>query len=176
MKSIRFSDSHNKFVAFGCDTFAYLTDKKDTFWTGCVSYCNNMSLVTNGTWSGIGCCETRVPKGVRDFRVELTIFHNHTNCWKFSPYSYALLADSSFSFNASDFLTFKNVTMMPVTLEWAVGNKTREEAREEKGFACVDVHSECYNSTDGPGYRCNCSRGYQGNPYLEGGCEEIMSD
>ncbi|KAG1327407.1 wall-associated receptor kinase 2-like [Cocos nucifera] len=171
MKSVRFSDSHNKFVAFGCDTLAYLTDKKDTFWTGCVSYCNNMSLVTNGTCSGIGCCETRIPKGVRDFRVELTSFRNHTNCWKFSPCSYALLADSSFSFNASDFLTFKNVTMMPVTLEWAVGNKTCEEAWEEEGFACVDVHSECYKSTNGPGYRCNCSRGYQGNPYLEGGCE-----
>ncbi|XP_010942929.1 wall-associated receptor kinase 2-like [Elaeis guineensis] len=174
MKSVRFSDSRNKFVAIGCDTVGYLADMDYTIWTGCVSYCTNMSFVTNGTCSGIGCCETRTPKGVRAFSVVLRSYYNHTNCSSFSPCSYAFLANSSFmSFNALDyFLTFKNVTMMPVTLEWAVGNRTCEEAREEEGFACVAKNSECY-STNGPGYRCNCSPGYQGNPYLKGGCEDI---
>ncbi|EHA8587310.1 wall-associated receptor kinase 2-like [Cocos nucifera] len=170
-RSIRFSDTRNKFVAIGCDTRGYLTDMNRTFWTGCVSYCNNTSFVTNGTCSGIGCCETKIPKGLRNFTVELNSFHNHTYCSSFSPCSYAFLADSSFSFNASDFLTFRNVQMMPVTLEWAVGNKSCEEARGKKGYACVDVNSKCYDSTTVKGYHCNCSQGYEGNPYLPGGCQ-----
>ncbi|XP_038984083.1 wall-associated receptor kinase 2-like [Phoenix dactylifera] len=173
-KSLRFSDTHNKFVAIGCDTVGYLVDMEERFSTGCISLCTNKSFVTDGTCSGIGCCETSIPKDLSAFKVELTSYYNHTYCSSFSPCSYAfLITNTSFSFNTSNFLSFEDVEMVPVTLEWAVGNKTCEEARKEKDSACVAIHSECHDSTIGLGYRCKCSQGYQGNPYLPGGCEDI---
>ncbi|THU47605.1 hypothetical protein C4D60_Mb09t17360 [Musa balbisiana] len=169
----KFSDARNKFVGLGCDTEAYVVDVDKKFSTGCASLCNNMSYVINGTCSGIGCCETSVPKGLRAFEIWLRSYYNHSGCWSFSPCSYAFLADQSFKFNASMFFSYDKVETLPVTLEWAIGNKTCEEARNDKDFACVAEQSECYESTNGQGYRCNCYRGYEGNPYLEGGCKDV---
>ena len=168
-RSIRFSDTSNRFVAIGCDTIAHLIGMDHKFTTGCASTCNNTSFVTNGTCSSIGCCEIGIPKGLRAFTVGLHSYYNHSYCSSFSPCSYAFLTDTTFRFNASDFLSFENVTMTPTTLEWDVGNKTCEEAREEGGSACVAKNSECYNSTNG--HHCNCSQGYEGNPYLADGCQ-----
>ncbi|RWW79778.1 hypothetical protein BHE74_00011930 [Ensete ventricosum] len=171
----KFSDARNKFVSIGCDTQAYVIDRDYKFWTGCASLCDNMSYVINGTCSGIGCCETSVPKGLRAFNISLHSYYNHRYCGEFSPCSYAFLADHSFEFNATMFSSYEKVETQPVTLEWAVGNKACEEARNDKDFACVAEQSECYNSTNGQGYRCNCSQGYEGNPYLKGGCKGTPS-
>jgi hypothetical protein len=60
----------------------------------------------------------------------------------------------------------------PVVLDWAVGNETCPDAKKNlTSYACKAQPSECHNSTNGPGYRCNCPSGYKGNPYLVGGCQ-----
>jgi hypothetical protein len=61
-------------------------------------------------------------------------------------------------------------------LKWAVDNSTCKEAMLNKNeYRCVSARSDCVDVTDDRtsnhvGYRCKCSSGFQGNPYLQDGC------
>ncbi|XP_015635900.1 wall-associated receptor kinase 4 isoform X4 [Oryza sativa Japonica Group] len=63
------------------------------------------------------------------------------------------------------------------SVRWAVANLTCQEAKQNySGYACVSINSTCLgvNSTDGYiGYRCKCLPGFQGNPYVQNGCQDI---
>ncbi|CAO2192496.1 unnamed protein product [Urochloa humidicola] len=60
-----------------------------------------------------------------------------------------------------------------MVLDWAIGNATCELARNMSTYACRYRNSECVDSTNGPGYLCNCSSGYEGNPYVPDGCKDV---
>lgn len=99
-----YSNTRNKFTAVGCDTKAYLDGSwgRD-FISGCISYCKDEASVINGSCSGIGCCQTSIPAGVKKFDVTLESFLNHTEVWEFSRCSYSFLADGNqFKFSSSD--------------------------------------------------------------------------
>ncbi|WVZ94224.1 hypothetical protein U9M48_040144, partial [Paspalum notatum var. saurae] len=183
-----FSGSSNKFTAIGCRTQAYISgdnndgDDADSYMTGCMATCGRDKLkhLTNGSCTGMGCCQTTIRPDLRDYHVS---FDHRINTSEFSgtyPCSYAVLVESS-SFNFSTtYLTPKefnssNNGELPVVLDWVIENVTCGVARTKPGYACLSSNSDCVDAASGLGYLCNCTKGYEGNPYLKDphGCKDI---
>ncbi|KAL1559095.1 wall-associated receptor kinase-like 1 [Salvia divinorum] len=63
-----------------------------------------------------------------------------------------------------------------VRLDWIVGTENCSRAKNSTTYACRDDKSVCVNNYYSViGYTCSCVQGYDGNPYLPGGCQTISS-
>ncbi|EEC85058.1 hypothetical protein OsI_32392 [Oryza sativa Indica Group] len=77
---------------------------------------------------------------------------------------------STYRFNATT-----NSYVVPVALDWAIRDVHNCSAAKlnATNYACRSANSNCSDTTDGAGYRCRCFVGYEGNPYLHAGCQDI---
>ncbi|CAL4949842.1 unnamed protein product [Urochloa decumbens] len=192
----RFSDVHNKFTVIGCNTLVIIYDRNGNgYQSGCVSTCQSLSdIVTDGSCSGMGCCQTAIPKGMDYYNVSfdrgLDYYNasfgrgfNTSRSWSFSRCSYAVLMEAAaFNFSSAYINTTKfndtNNGRVPVVMDWAISRERQtscEVAKQNEtgSYACVSSKSECVDSPNGPGYLCNCTEGYEGNPYLPDGCHDV---
>uniref|UniRef100_A0A0E0GZQ3 Protein kinase domain-containing protein n=1 Tax=Oryza nivara TaxID=4536 RepID=A0A0E0GZQ3_ORYNI len=129
------SDS-NKFTFVGCRSLAYISDPMSNYTSGCASSCPGATVVsaTNGTCTGIGCCQTTIPRELEYYEA-------------------------------------------PLMLDWGIWD-TQDCVEAQKNltsYACKSNHSVCLNYSNGveSAYMCNCLKGYQGNPYIQDGCQDI---
>ncbi|TYI62111.1 hypothetical protein E1A91_D10G222200v1 [Gossypium mustelinum] len=180
------SYSRNKFTAIGCDTIAYINGfsrpdssnlvfKAKNFSTGCLTFCGDVGDVINGSCSGIGCCQTAIPRGMQAYLFNFTSLQSHSTVLRFNPCSYGFLVeDGVYTFSTSDLSNIDfNKRKYPLILDWTIGNQTCEEAKmDPKNYACKQ-NSACIDPESGPGYLCKCNDGFQGNPYLSNGCQGI---
>ncbi|KAL8459677.1 hypothetical protein ACS0TY_036972 [Phlomoides rotata] len=160
------NNTANKFTVVGCDTYAYVYGRRypDQYnEAGCSAVCRKKSDLEARDCTGSGCCQTSFHKDVWGVTLELKSYRNYTNVSGFN--------DCGFAFVAKEML--KKVKKLPMVLDWDIGNGTDcDEAKMEPlTYACKSVNSKCYVPDSGNGYRCACKEGYQGNPYLDGGCE-----
>ncbi|KAG8388353.1 hypothetical protein BUALT_Bualt02G0117000 [Buddleja alternifolia] len=126
-------------------------------------------------------------------RVYLSDLHGKWRTGKLFPCSYAFVGDlqtsvgpdgyrqAGFSYpihdlhNPMSFLSDNPlVTRTPLVLDWRIQTENCSQAqRNLTAYACQE-NSECVNQDGGVGgYVCQCLTGYEGNPYLAPGCQDI---
>ncbi|OEL13990.1 hypothetical protein BAE44_0024990 [Dichanthelium oligosanthes] len=123
--------------------------------TGCMATCPAAGRLENGSCSGMGCCQAAIPRGINTPRSSTSAFRT--------------------TYVTTDDFMESTGGKAPLVLDWMVGKETcREAVRNATAFMCVSSNSECVDSRNGPGYLCNCSRGYDGNPYVPDGCQGLF--
>uniref|UniRef100_A0A165ABH0 Wall-associated receptor kinase domain-containing protein n=1 Tax=Daucus carota subsp. sativus TaxID=79200 RepID=A0A165ABH0_DAUCS len=180
--SYMYSDD-NVFTVIGCDDFGnVLNNDYSSLPKGCSTTCENIDEVReDGPCSGSGCCQVNINL-LKKFKIVLKSFNNHKSVSLFSDCGYAFLGEKNFKFKGKSDLNdsgFWNRTMetVPIVLDWVIGNRNCTEAAQYKNSSVCYQNSKCVDGFGTRyrgyrGYRCNCNKGYQGNPYLSPGCQD----
>uniref|UniRef100_J3M109 Protein kinase domain-containing protein n=1 Tax=Oryza brachyantha TaxID=4533 RepID=J3M109_ORYBR len=195
----QFSETQNKFTVVGCDAMAMIRNTSDQdassstasrYLGGGVSFCASEGSIVGGQCSGVGCCQSSVPKGLRTLDLEFTSIRNQlmpssrsrsnsSNSSSSTWCSKAFIA-KSYTFSRDDLHGDVGTGNLTMVLDWYIQGSSCNESRRalRTGYKCMG-NTECYDVEDGGtgngGYRCNCSEGFAGNPYVEGlgGCQDI---
>ncbi|KAJ6708184.1 hypothetical protein OIU85_028459 [Salix viminalis] len=174
-----FSNTRNIFTAIGCDTLALVTNFESTYGAACLSLCTEyVEMSDANTCSGSGCCQTSIPMGLKSVYYSLSSSYNYTNVSDFNHCGFAFLADKS-SLNISDWQLSRtpkygnDAYATDVVIEWVVENKTCEQAKANTSAYACGPNADCTYPESGQGYRCSCNEGFEGNPYLKDGCQDI---
>ncbi|CAA7393163.1 unnamed protein product [Spirodela intermedia] len=170
-------------MVVGCDTQAFVHFKEGA--AGCLTYSTSSKALREsgckglGSRWGLGCCTSEIPNGLKSLEANISRFANYANSLASDHCGFAFLASGySYDFPPSDLDDRKLADAdVPIELDWSIGNQTYDEAERNsaRGYACPSNNSRCYGRYEGRvGYLCRCSS-YNGNPYLESGCEGIAT-
>lgn len=183
----RISNTSNELYVLGCNSLIYTRGGEGgrfpyAYYAGCTTYANSSTDPQDGVCAGIGCCHVDIPPGLTD---NLMHMFSDRGTWShanqsFCPCDYAFIVEKGlYTFRASHLRSMPRTQTMPLVLDWAIRDNgsasmsCAAEAKKTTSYACVSNHSKCVDSTNGPGYICNCTQGYGGNPYVIGGCTNI---
>ncbi|TVU03400.1 hypothetical protein EJB05_51064, partial [Eragrostis curvula] len=194
------SEWRNQLVVTGCNIQITLLGKASiNLITGCSSFCSindywSVAVLTSlgdggaTACSGIGCCETPIPIGRPTYAVQYKTLDGYELEGQV-PTAVRIAEKGWFEGVATQMLnkSLKETTdraAVPVILEWALestvvlpnaDNGNWSCPRDPARSACRSSHSCCRNVTGGyrSGYVCQCEEGYDGNPYIDGGCQDI---
>ncbi|XP_034211326.1 wall-associated receptor kinase 2-like [Prunus dulcis] len=173
------SATKNRFMAVGCDTVALFGGYRgeEQYMSGCTSFCQSIPSV-NDSCSGIGCCQTSIPSGLKKQNITLESYYNHS--WSFNLCSFAFVVENGqFTFSGeTSFQVLNNTTSLPMILNWEIGKESCSAAQKRVDYPCHKKTTKCVDRVIGKtsassGYFCQCLPGYQGNPYLPDGCQDI---
>jgi hypothetical protein len=171
------SDTRNVVTVIGCDTSAQVTNDEFTYGAACLSLCTEYVNMSDGNpCSGSGCCQSSIPKGLKSLDISLFSSYNYTKVSDFNLCGFSFLVDKN-SLKMSDWPLSrkpkygKDAYTTDIVIEWVVKNETCEQAKANVSAYACGANANCTYPERGQGYRCLCNEGFEGNPYLQEGCQ-----
>ncbi|KAL5201184.1 hypothetical protein ABZP36_035538 [Zizania latifolia] len=196
-------DGNELIIVRGCDVLALLTaggNSTNITISGCASFCpgtdagrTTLSIsATDRRCTGVGCCQMPISVGRDSYEVRFRRLDASQPLPQFADgpplvliAEQGWLAQAAASTRGAPLPVNLDETAVPVSLGWAIGSThlgpggTVPESStcptDATRSACKSSHSSCrgVSTATRAGYVCDCDAGFQGNPYLAGGCHDI---
>uniref|UniRef100_A0A7N2LFX0 Wall-associated receptor kinase galacturonan-binding domain-containing protein n=1 Tax=Quercus lobata TaxID=97700 RepID=A0A7N2LFX0_QUELO len=163
-----FSSYRNKFISVGCNNMAVMTGSDPTVLVGCNSDCDGKTMIEReAKCSGFNCCQTTVPSGNQVFNANFKRKDEKNEGIKKCKYAF-LAEEEWFDSNITNpSYEVPLLEYVPVALEWTVSNFTTMSSTE-----AAERKARLFSSSYGVKHYY-CRRGYEGNPYLNTGCQAM---
>jgi hypothetical protein len=166
----------NKFTSMSCGGVALMTAESEysdgskfkTTLGGCLSICDSSSdsMIKNNSCGGINCCQTTIPQFLHNFNASFGAVVD-ADSDEMQCKSAFLVDQDWFTSDSTNISSIIDMNFVPVVLEWSVSPYSYIDIYGSTNW--TDYHNSTYMSDD-EGQRF-CSKGFQGNPYLIGGCQ-----
>ncbi|KAG6418309.1 hypothetical protein SASPL_120512 [Salvia splendens] len=163
----------------------------------CATVCKNNQIATEYLaycptkgaeyWPGNGCCRAPIRRGTSYLEANLSEFSGRWPRTNFSC-SYAFTGTKD-DYHQATYPIFNNSTQIQtddpninyrptiVALDWKIGAVNCKEAQLNPADYICQNNTVCIDFDDTVrGYLCNCSKGYQGYPYLSPGYIDECAD
>uniref|UniRef100_A0A0E0IDZ4 Protein kinase domain-containing protein n=1 Tax=Oryza nivara TaxID=4536 RepID=A0A0E0IDZ4_ORYNI len=195
-KLSRVSADMNVFITLGCGFHFFIGSSpaaagdNATSSSNCVSNCRPgyPILATDGTCYGIGCCNASVVEDHNSYTIKLLSLQSSPRAVPFNASmvvvkgEWSRRADNAMLLQQEVLSRLGAVAGAPdaarnvgvrTVVNWMLGNSSCVEAKKLSDFGCLSDNSECFDGPAGRGYACKCRSGYDGNPYMPNGCQDI---
>uniref|UniRef100_A0A0D3F3B6 non-specific serine/threonine protein kinase n=1 Tax=Oryza barthii TaxID=65489 RepID=A0A0D3F3B6_9ORYZ len=180
--ALLFSSTKNVLLGIGQRFIAVIDGETQTSATNYSASCSSLfdapETAQNGACMGLGCCEAELAPGLGPIRVSM-YRQSSNSMWKTFPCSYSMIVEKSwYNFSLQDLYGYgalkrKFPRGVPLVLDFAIRNDSCPADGMTLPTACRSDNSRCVNATYGSGYLCKCKDGFDGNPYIPDGCQDI---
>jgi hypothetical protein len=137
--------------------------------SGCLSICDNSTaqVINASSCNGINCCQTTIPSDLVAFNTSIAPITKEPISG-FQECRVAFLVEEKYWFQKLDIMHESLITTFPVALEWRLPYTSFSSLPITGDTSnCIINHPSNRNTT----FTCSCNKGFEGNPYLDGGCQ-----